>query len=53
MTAACLGGFAGACAVRWMTRHGWPAWWLLLALMLALVILMYFDVKKMDDDRGS
>lgn len=49
MMAACLGGITGACAVRWMARHGWPAWWLILALMLVATVLMYFEVKKLDD----
>lgn len=49
LTGACLGAIAGSCIVRWMAKHDWPAWWFIMTLLLVAVVLMYFDVKKMDD----
>lgn len=35
--------------IRWMDRHGWPAWWFILGVLAVAVVLMWFEVKNLDD----
>jgi predicted PurR-regulated permease PerM len=47
---ACVSAITAACTIRWMDRHGWPAWWFIMALLGVAAVLIYLDVRRMDDE---